>query len=334
MSIDFSMRQLLACLNVSVFDPTVEPALRKACAPEKDLETGQNNPFYNAVSLIGMLCASLLCFYGLRPYPFAVGMPLFIICGIAMYRTTSYTLRFFLKTYFISGAFLLTEACFRVFPASVTFLLFVLLMIGIFRPVGRWQRILISVLFFFSVCFIFHDRPIVPLALFFISGTAGLLFPLKNVYVREPAFIFAIFPLLLILIGEIFAVPEIVALSRESLKISVVFTSGLLLLFVGLYRDMEIEEFFKFCAGSVALFACGVFFSVGMEGSLALFLIAFFTNCTALGRIAVILFTCFFVLFFLSLPLSLFFAGTMSLAAGVVFELFRFWLRHLSVKEE
>ncbi|MBO4643256.1 MAG: hypothetical protein J5716_01465 [Alphaproteobacteria bacterium] len=333
MTTEFSIRQLLACLNVSVFDPVIEPALEKACLSEREQETGRGNPFYNMIALIGMIFAALLCFYGLRSYPFAAGVPLFVCCGAAMYKTKSYAVRFFLKTYFISSVLLLTEACFRMSPAIMTAALFIFLTASVLRPVGQGQRILLSLLFFFCVYFVFQKTPIAPLGIFFMLGTAGLLFPLKNTYGREPAFIFVFCPLVLILAGEILNVPDIVSLSRESWKMSAFFASGFLILFVGLYRDLEINEIFRFLAGGVALLFCGVFLSAGIEGSLVLFLIAFFTNFEALKRVAVALFCFFFVFFILSLPISLSFAGIISLTAGVFFEVFRLRLRQLSPKE-
>lgn len=71
---EFSLRQVLACLNISVFDPLVEPALKKACRIDAEQKTAKRDPFHNIVSLVVLQAAALICFAGLRPYAVPAGV--------------------------------------------------------------------------------------------------------------------------------------------------------------------------------------------------------------------------------------------------------------------
>ena len=55
---EFSLRQVLACLNISVFDPLVEPALKKACRIDAEQKTAKRDPFHNIVSLVVLQAAA------------------------------------------------------------------------------------------------------------------------------------------------------------------------------------------------------------------------------------------------------------------------------------
>ncbi|MBR1777680.1 MAG: hypothetical protein IJ752_03735 [Alphaproteobacteria bacterium] len=333
MSVEFSMRQLLACLNISVFDPAMEPALKKVCLTGTEQREEQKDPFCRLMPQIGMVVSALICFWGLRAYSLVAGAFLFLICGIALRKTASYSVRYFLRTYFLTGLLLLTKACFLFSPVAVIVLLFIFWGRSLFLPEGRWLRTVLSVLFFGYVSFLAGEYRTVFLGMFSIAGTAGLLLPLKNVYSREPSIIFAVFSLLLLLGNEVFFMLGFINPLQGSVVLSIVFAIELLLLFCCLRRDLETEEIFGSVIGILSLFLVGLCLSVGIEGSAALFLVSFFMDCPALGKIAAVLFACFLLVFLLSLSVSLLWAGIISLTAGLFFEGLRFQLKLLSSKE-
>ena len=310
MSVNFSVRQLLACLNVSVFDPVKEPALKKIGQTKTETQTS----FYNIPSLIIMMIIASVCFYGLRSYSFPAGSVLFIVCGLALQKSNSGAVRFFFRTYFFAGAFLLTQAVFWLSPVVMMALLFVLLVRSFFCPADVWQRIVLAVRFFFLL----QSLPIVPLALLSFLGTAGLLFPIKGMRNREAMYVFAVLPVLSLLIEKMTG-----SLSADSWVWTGVFTSSFLLLIFRLYRDLEIGELSLFVIGALVLFFCGILLSVGIEGSIVLFLVAFFIDSAFLATAAILLFTSFLIVCFLSLPVSLVGAGIISLIAGCFFLLLR-----------
>lgn len=317
MSTEISMRQLLACLNISVFDPVMEPALKEVCRIEAEQKAEKRDPFCGMVSQIGMISASLICFWGLRPYALIAGLLLFVGCGAALCRAKSFMARFFWKTYFLTGLLLLLDASLSVFPIAVPTIFLFFLTRSLFFAQGRWQRYFLSILFFLACFWVFWDSSVVLTGIFSFLGTIGLLFPLKKIYLRETGIIFTVFPLILILAENISSLLGMGFFPEEIKSLCIVFSAELATLVVGLRKDMEIEEFFGFFFVLVASFLFGAFISVGIEGAFVLFLTAFFTDCPFLGKTAAVLFACFLVLFFLSLPVSLFWAGLISLFFGV-----------------
>lgn len=314
MSVDFSVRQLLACLNVSVFDPVNEPALKKIGQTKTEKLT------YSIPSLVMMIIIASVCFYGLRSYSFSAGSFLFAVCGLALQKTNSAVARFFFRTYFFAGALLLIHAIFSFSPVVMMTVLFVLMTRSFFCLSDAWQRIVLAALFFV----LFQNLPIVPLGLFSFLGTAGLLFPIRGTRNREAMYIFTVLPMLLLL------AEKVTGSSADSFVWTGVFTANFLLLIVRLYRDLEIGEFFLFIAGAVALFLCGILLSAGIEGSIVLFLTAYFIDSTFLGNVAVLLFVGFLIVLFLSLPASLFGAGIVSVIAAIFFALLRYRLKELA----
>ena len=332
MTADFSIRQLLACLNISVFNPVMDPALKKVCQIETKQEAESKSSFYTTASLTGMASASFLCFYGLRAYSFPAGAFLFAVCGFLLRKTTSDWARFFLRTYFFSGLLLLTEAMFSFSPVAMTLCLFFFLARSLFSPADRWARIILSVLFFSGVCFLYLGSLSVVVGVFSLLGTAGLLFPLKNVYGRESGIVFTVLPLLLILGDDVLSLLNGSPSLLQNWMILVVFAAELLLLFAGLWRDMEINELFLFVAGGIVLSVCGGFLSAGLQGCIVLFLIAFFIDSPVLGKIAAFLFSCFLTVFALSMTVSFFSAAMICAVTGVFFKAVRRHLRRIASK--
>lgn len=149
---DFSLRQVLACLNISVFDPLVEPALKKACQIDSEQKTAKRDPFHNVVSLIVMQVAALICFAGLRPYAVPAGVLLVLFGGVGAAKTGSAASRFFFKVYLLAGLFLLAETVFRFFPFAVPGIVLFFLLRGAFCPTGRETRALLAFWFFYFRC--------------------------------------------------------------------------------------------------------------------------------------------------------------------------------------
>ena len=334
MASEFSIRQLLACLDVSVFDPAMEPALKKAGDIEAGQEKENADPFQAVPLLIVMACAVSLCFYGLKSHPFVAGVPLFVFCGMALQRTSSAVKRFFFRTYFLCGFFLLLKGMFDISPVSVTILLFSFLIYSLFQPVGRWQKAVLSVSFFFCMSFLCRNSFFGGMSLFFMAGTIGLLFPLKNIGGRITETVFTVFPLLSVLAGDILSVSAGVPHIRGEWIMALALAAEALLPLLILWRDTEINERFLFLTGAVALFLFGSFVSVGMEGCLVLFLIAFFINSAALANAAMILTACFLATLMLSLPVSLFSAAVVCVVTGGAIELLRCRLGRFAAKKE
>ena len=312
MATEFSIRQLLACMDVSVFDPVTERALKKVAGMETALE---KEPQTDVVSSITMFLAAFICFWGLRPYPYMTGIPLFFCCAAALHGKNSPVTVFWLKTYLLCGSFLLTEALFKVSPAGMTFFLSLLLFYSLFRVSGGWRRTVVSGLLFCCAYFCFPDHPAVSLILLPVLGTLELLFPLKRIYAREPAEVFTILPLFFLL-GE-----EIRQGMSCPLVFPLLFTLQLILLGIGLYRDLETGEKIRFFFETVCLSVCGFFLSAGLEGSVVLFFLAYFTNMPAFAFIATVLFVLFLILSLMASSLSLMSAGVAALIAGVIFAL-------------
>lgn len=332
MSSDFSVRQLLACLNISVFDPLVEPVLKKACQIDAAQLTKKKDPFHGIFSLIVWQIASFICFLGLRPYAVPMGLLLIVFCAVAIKRITSVSGRFFFKVYFFSGVLLLAEKLFCFFPFIVPVIILCFLLQSAFCLQKREMRAVLAFWFFITVLLIFwnHFRNFVPVVIgcFSLVGITGLLFPLKNVYWREPSVMFAVLPLFFILFYETAVLIQIMTpmfQNRSVIAFFVMFES--LMLIFCLYKDLDLSEFILFCLVTIGLYMCTFLLSDGLGGSVVLFFTAFFIDAHHLGRIAAILFTCFLILFFLSLPISLFAAGMVSMLSGILFVLCRLYIK-------
>ena len=333
MSADFSMRQLLACLNISVFNPVMDPALQKVEQIEEKQEAETKNPFHTGVALAGMISAALLAFFGLRSAAFIAGTVLFSVCSLALRKAKSDGVRFLLMTYHLSGFFLLTEAVFKISPFAMTACLFVFFVRSLFYPVGQWQRIVLSVSFFGAVCFLCRDSVFWALGAFSVLGTALLIFPLKNVYGREAGFVFTVLPLSGMLLSGALTVSGGASPLQEENMLVFPFTVDFLLLLAGLWRDMETNEIFWAVVIMFALLVIGWGVSVGLQGSLVLFVIAFFSNSAVLGKIAAFTVAGFLLIFFLSLPVSLFSAAVAGIVSGLIFDFFRYRLGLFSGKD-
>lgn len=317
------MRQLLACLNISVFNPEMDSALKKVERIEEKQEAETKSPFHTGIALTGMLSAAFLAFYGLRSVAFVAGVTLFLVCSLALRKVKSDGIRFLLKTYHLSGFFLLTEAMFEFSPLVMTVCLFFFFVSGLFSPTGQWQRSILSVLFFGGICFLCRDSVVWVLGAFSVLGTVLSIFPLKNVYGREAGFAFEVLPLFGLLVMDFLTVSGSISPLQDEKMLVFPFTANLLLLLSGLWRDMETDELFLAVIGIIILFIVGLTLSPGIQGSLVLFVIAFFSNSAVLGKIAAFASAGFFLVFFLSLPVSLFSAAIISAVAGLIFEFFR-----------
>lgn len=336
---EFSLRQVLACLNISVFDPLVEPALKKACRIDAEQKTAKRDPFHNIVSLVVLQAAALICFAGLRPYAVPAGVFLVLFGGIAVGKTVSSAWKFFFKIYFLAGLFLLAETTFHFSAFAVPVILLFFLLRDSFGPKGRETRALLAFWFFVSVMAAFGTNQSVSLFLltgfFSLVGVTGLLFPLKNLYWREPSIIFAVLPLFLVLGYETAVLTGAVfPVDQSGSVLAVTFAAQVLMLIFCLRRDLETGEIILSCLVAAGVFLCALLLSGGLAGSAVLFLTAFFTDARVMGRIAAVLFSCFLIVFFLSLPISLFTAGLVAALSGIVFGLFYLRLKRFALPEK
>ncbi len=338
MSTDFSLRQLLACLNISVFDPLVEPSLKKACQIDAEQKAEKKNPFHSVFSLIVLQIAALLCFYGFRSHSFSAGLFFVLFGGMFLYKTTSQGYHYFFKIYFLAGLLLWGEKLFLFSPFLVAVLLLFFLLRNLTNPKARDNRVL-SALWFFGVVvwtvFLFYPEFFSwTLCFFSLLGVLGLLFPLKNIYFREASVIFSVMPLFLLLVSELFCLEQKTFFcSRNEFLIAFTFFAEFFLLFFCLRTDLETNETFSFLFADFLLFLTGLFLSNGLSGTITLFTIAFFTDARDLGRSAIILFSCFLLTFFLSLPLSFLTAGWVCSFSGLVFALFYIRLKRFCLQE-
>ncbi len=322
---EFSLRQVLACLNISVFDPLVEPALKRACQIEEERKlVVKRNPFYGVFSLIVLQSAALLCFFGLRPYAVSAGVSLILLGSLSFGKTLTAAWRFFFKIYFFAGLFLLAETLFYISPLIVQGMVLLFLLCKALSVNGRESRVLSAFWFFISVLAPFLSGQTVSLFLaigfFSLIGSAGLLFPLKNLYWREPSIIFAVLPLFVILEYEtVWLTRGGAFVDQGNFVMAVMFSVQLLMLIFCLRKDLDPGEIVLSCLAVAGVFFCALFLSGGMAGSAVLFVTAFFTDARVMGRIAIILFSLFLVVFFLSLPISLFAAGLVAALSGIVF---------------
>lgn len=332
MTTGFSIKQVLACLNVSVFDPVVEPALKKACQIEEQEAVERKDPFSGFKFFIGMLSAALVCFFGFKSVPFVSGTLLCLICGAALYKTDSYAVRFFLRTYFLSGVFLLTYALFLFSETLCVFVLFIFLFKNIFSPGNQGQRIVLSLLLFICVCLATQNVLFISLGVFSVLGTIGVLCPVKNVYAWDVGAVFLIFPLLTLLFLDFLAMAQGTIVLQNTSWLSVFFAAEAVILLFCLRRDLNAEEFFWFILGSATLMLCGVFLSVGLSGSIALFLTAFFVDSPILRKVSVLMFMCFLLMFILFLPVSLFWAGGVFFLLACGFMALQYRLKQFEAK--
>ena len=341
MSSDFSLRQVLACLNISVFDPLVEPALKKACRIDAEQKAEKRAPFHNVFSLIVLQVAALICFAGLRPYALPAGIGLVFFCAIALKKATISSWAFFFRVYFLAGLFLLAEILFRSFSFAVPVILLMFLVRSAFVFKSRETRTLLAVWFFISVFALCRTEssffPLVPAAVFSVVGVTGLLFPLKGLYWREPSVVFATLPLFVVLGYDIFLLVTqtvFVLYPRGATVMAVAFTAEALMLICCLRKDLELGEIVLSCLAALALFLCAFLLSGGLAGTIVLFVTAYLTDARVMGRTAAVLFSCFLTVFFLSLPISLFSAGLICALSGAVFGWFYLRLKRSFVPEK
>lgn len=315
MSIDLSVRQLLACLNVSVFDPVTELVLKKIAAERK-----KRNVFFDGTfSCIGMLTASLLCFWGIRGYFPVIGGFLFCICGLFLKKTQAPAARFVLKTYFLSGSFLLGERLFLYSPCGALAVVFLLFLWSLFVEEEGRLRTFLSVLLFAGVYFAFPDDRLIYAGIFSVIGTAMFLFPLKRTCFSEAGCTFVLLPLFLLLGKDLISLTGTVRSPYETLPFSAAFSADFALLVFCLRRDLDLSELFRFAAGFIAALSVGVFLSAGLQGAAILFVISFFTDFRGIGKTAAFLFCAFFIVLLLSMQVSLSAAGVISLCFSALF---------------
>ena len=324
MSIDLTIRQLLACLNVSVFDPLMEPALKSAAVVQEERDDSRNAIFL----CIGMFVAAFLCFLALRPYSLQAGGTLFLICGVLLKKTACFPVRVLAKTYFLSALLLLGERLFSYSPLAAVSVLVFFFFRSLFSEKDGLFRVLISVVLFIGTCVAFKNESVFFAGFFSMVGTAGLLFPVKKAYVKEAGTVFSLLPLLFLLMNDVYLLQN-AGVVRGYLVFPAAFMADFLLLVFLLRRDSDAAELIRLLAGAFVLFLCGFFLSAGIQGATVLFSLAYFTDSPKLGITAVVLFGLFLLVLLLSLQISLFVAGMTALCVAAFFEYLYFRLRRI-----
>lgn len=321
MSADFSLRQTLACLNISVFNPAVEPALKQACRIDAERKTAKKDPFHGLFALTVLQLASFICFTGLRPCAFWAGTVLTLLGMIAAAKTKNAALGKFAKVYFWAGLMLLGEKLFFLLPAAVPALILPALLSGMAKQSRREQRILGSFwlsVTVFAAAFRLAPAAVFPIAgLFSLIGAAGLLFPLKGVYSREPAIVFILSPLFLKLGLETAALTGFTIPAACGTVPAIAFTMQSVLLTLALRKDLESGEKALFWLSNAALFVFALTVSDGMAGAAVLLAVAYFTDARSLGRTAAALLIAFLTVFILNRTVSLSSAATLCAVAGL-----------------
>lgn len=322
MPADFSLRQTLACLNVSVFNPAVEPALKQACRIDAERKTAKKDPFHGLFSLIVLQLAAFACFVGLRPYAVWAGTALTLAGLVAAAKTKNAAFHRFATVYLWAGLMLLGEKLFFLLPAAVPVLILPVLSSGMTKPSRRERRILGSfwlAVTTFAAAFHLAPAAVFPIAGFFsLIGAAGLLFPLKNVFAREPATVFILSPLFLELGLETAALTGWTPPVSSVCVSAAAFALQGVLLTLALRKDLESGEKALFWLSTAALFAFAITVSDGMVGAAALLAVAYFTDARSLAKTAAVLLIAFTVVSILNLSVSLSSAATLCAAAGLL----------------
>lgn len=335
----FSIRQILACLNVSVFDPVLEPALMKACRSSMEREKERRVFLHYFLMVSGMCCAALVCFAGLLPHAFPAGAVLVAFCFLGTkYSVKSPAVHFCFKTYLLSGFLLLAAAFFETAPFIVAFVSLALLLSYSFSPKNSDRKLIVAVLFFSLTAGAFYRyNPLsVPyvLAGFSLLGFCNFIFPLKGLYWRRPSVFFLTVPVFLLLAARILEMCGAAVPGISVFPLSCVFSAELVMLTAFLWKDMETKECFYVGLSDAVLVLLAFLLSPGVAGAVLLLILSFLTDARLMGIFAVIMLAGFLIVLFLSLPMTFMTAGSASLGCAVLFGLFHYQLKRLSRKKE
>ena len=308
---DFSVRQALACLNVSIFDADVENVLEHARLNEIERQNEKRNPFHGVPSLFVQALAAFVCFWGLRAFALPAGAFLTVVCAAGLARSRSLIARYVFGAYFGAGVLLLVKALFAFAPAFAVLASGALSAAACAEPVRRAQRIQAAALFF-VVCAIAvlpfgSGAAGIVLSIFCMSGTIGLMFPARQIRWRETAIFFTA-----ALIGVLpHGIPN-------GAGAAVCLTETALLLFA-LRKDAEAGEKAALVLWGIAVSVAASVLGGGFALSAAVFATAYFTCGRALGKVAAAVFLWFWGLFLLSLPCSFETASVIGVVSGTAF---------------
>lgn len=335
----FSIRQILACLNVSVFDPLLEPALMKACRGSMERERERRAFLHYFLMISGMCCAALICFAGLLAYALPAGTALVAFCLLGTkYSVKNPAVHFCFKTYLLAGFLLLSAAFFETAPFIVAAVSLALFLSYSFSAKNSDRKLIVAVLFFSLTvgAFYRHNPASVPyvLAGFSFLGFCNFIFPLKGLYWRRPSIFFLIMPVLLLLAARILELCGKAVPGLSVFPLSCVFSAELVLLTGFLWKDMEARECFYVCLLDAGLIFLAFSLAPGAAGAVLLLVLSFFTDARSMGVFAVVMLAGFMIVLFLSLPMTFITAGTASLGCAALFGLFYYKLKGLSRRKE
>lgn len=320
---DLSVRQTLACLNVSIFDADVENVLERARQNEIERQKEKRNPFHGVPSLLIQAAAALVCFWGLRAFAWSAGAALTVVCGVGLARSRSLPARYLFGAYFGTGVLLLIKALFVLNPVLAVLPTGAMSAAACVKPVRRAQRIQAAALFF-AVC-VAACLPLgggvsgAVLALFCVSGTVGLMFPAREIRWRETAVVFTAAPLFVWAGYDAAALSGVLPRGIPDAAGAAVCLAETALLLFALRKDAEAGEkaALALWGSGAAVAAC--FLGGGFALSASVFATAYFTGGRALGKVAAAAFLWFWGLFLLSLPCSFETAAGIGAACAAAF---------------
>lgn len=320
---DFSVRQVLACLNVSIFDADVESVLEHARLNEIERQNEKRNPFHGVPSLFVQAFAAFVCFWGLRAFALPAGAFLTVVCAAGLARSRSLIARYVFGAYFGAGVLLLVKALFAFAPAFAVLASGALSAAACAKPVRRAQRIQAAALFF-VVCAIAvlpfgSGAAGIILSIFCMSGTIGLMFPARQIRWRETAIFFTAAPLFAWAAYDTAALIGVLPRGiPNGAGAAVCLTETALLLFA-LRKDAEAGEKATLILWGIAASVAASVLGGGFALSAAVFATAYFTCGRALGKVAAAVFLWFWGLFLLSLPCSFETASVIGVVSGTAF---------------
>lgn len=320
-----TVRQILSCLDVSVFSEKNEAALLTGGKLSPSLPETDGDLDFGRKALIWTGAAALLFAFSKTA---AAGIVL-TAAGILLYRLTKKDVP--AETLLLGGVLILTAALAVRSPVTAAAASGVLLSLSVASPDRNGFVADTALLFAGTLLFAAGKEGALTMAgLLSAAGTGLFLFPAGRCYWRKAAVVFMILPLIVFaaaetapLFGRTAAVP-----SRAPVYAVV---AEALMLFVPLYRDLNAKERIAGIACAAAAGLCAALFSAGAAACFVLAGVAYFTNGLCLGKTAARGLLLFIPAGFLQTRLSfdvLAAIGLAAAAAPVVSSLLRRMARH------
>lgn len=322
---NLSVRQLLACLNVSVYADAVKPLLEKQ-GENHDLLLKNEQPLFFVFLLnIGMWGIALMAFHAFHFFEqdLWIGCVLVLLSSIGYFYNRSLLFSYFCWGYFLAGELLFLFALFQFSPAVTAFFALLFLLIGGRSERSPFRQVSTTLLFCFFLCKAFYQNsPETALdnVVILLSSIGFLTFvlPVKYLYWRQASVLFLCIPLVLLLLCQMLSLTGI-ELCAYSSRTSLMFCIEVFFLLIMLWKEMEYGERFFCLILSLLLLAIGYTVSPGLTGGAVVVFLAFFGDSKPLAFIGSGVMLAFFFVWLLTLPLSFGQAGWLLLLFSTVF---------------